>query len=1258
MAGAILSSIIKWMIGNIPASLGSALSSQQGSVHEDLSKMEGTLSRIQAVLSDAEEREIRDEAVKLWLKELKDLAYLAEDVLAEYGYEFLRIKAEGGDLPRPATRKRKLEARKLVATTVLPTQIAIPGGIQSRIKDISIRFDELAEERKALSLKDNIGVSRSSVPVQPPQSTPYVDESCVYGREEDKKKIVEMLVSEKGSADKLSVIPIIGMAGIGKTTLARLVYKDPTVRQCFNTRVWVSVSVDFDVIKIYKAIIESITQEKCDLTELSSLQSVLKEELVGKRLLLVLDDVWTEDINLWDSLRVAFISGGRCKFLVTTRNESVARIMQTVLPYQLAGLTEDQAWSLFKQYALENRDPDSSRNLEEIGMKIVQKCKGLPLAIKNLGGLLYYEEDKDKWEDILQSDLWELDEEDDGILPALRVSYHRMPTHLKPCFMYCALFPKNYLFEKDELIKLWMAQGLIPFVETRRAEDIGKKYFDDLHRRSFFQLSPIDEELPLIRSSLQLSLTGSENLQQKTSFIISQHEDQQLFLMHDLICDLARSIAGEECSVNKDEKVSYITNEASHLSLIPYETKADIQFEPLKEENRRIRSLLYVNTKVKTLNGGGIGNVCQNVRLCSDLFQMLPCLRVIDLSYTRIKQLPSSIGQLKLLCYLGLRGSTIKGLPNSLGSLYYLQTLDLKYCTSLQELPNGIVKLINLRHLELPTKDFAACVSLPSGIGTLTRLETLPAFNVNRHCRIDELRQLRNLRGHLGIAGLQNVASGKEASIADLKAKEHLRTLALIWNSEKSTQASSSQGPGEQHSDGSTLNTGSITETSSFLADGILQNLQPYRNLRHLILRGYCGMRFPSWLGDPLFSRLNSIALTKCHSCKLLPPLGQLPCLQNLLIGNMDGIQHVGCEFCGHSSTSSSIAFRALDTLDLECLNQWGEWTGVEDGDFPCLRRLVIKHCSKLNGLPLLPTSLEILEMENVEAITALPKLPSVKSLDLQGKWNENLWASTLELQSLHSLEISWSEDLSILHLHGSLNALNNLEISDCMNLTLIVELHKITSLEHLRLHALPKFQFSPDDRLPPTLLSLDITSCPNLTSLPLYQPLSALRELSITTCEQLSTLMCLQNLNSLESLTLDMCPELFLNSDDVLPFTLQYLEISSCNKLSALPRLHENLSALKELHIEDCEELTTAVGLCNLTSLELMVIAFCPKFHFLPDEQLPNSTLDIEIEDCPRLTEWCQRHGIKQKVALLISTTNVFCMNIVPFSSDKTNSF
>ncbi|RRT73568.1 hypothetical protein B296_00026168 [Ensete ventricosum] len=1222
--------------------------------------MEGTLSRIQAVLSDAEEREIRDEAVKLWLKELKDLAYLAEDVLAEYGYEFLRIKAEGGDLPRPATRKRKLEARKLVATTtILPTQIAIPGGIQSRIKDIRMRFDELAEEREALSLRNNTGVRISRVPVQPPQSTPYVDESCVYGREEDKKKIIEMLVSEKGSAEKLSVIPIIGMAGIGKTTLARLIYKDPTVRQCFNTRVWVSVSVDFDVIKIYKAIVESITQIKCDLTELSSLQSVLKEELVGKRLLLVLDDVWTEDISLWDSLRVAFISGGRCKFLVTTRNESVARIMQTVLPYQLAGLTEDQAWLLFKQYALENRDPDSSRNLEEIGKKIVRKCKGLPLAVKNLGGLLYYEEDKDKWEDILQSDLWELDEEDDGILPALRVSYHRMPTHLKPCFMYCALFPKNYLFEKDELVKLWMAQGLIPFMETRRAEDIGKKYFDDLHRRSFFQLSPIDEEfdeeLPLIRSSLQLSLTGHEQLLQKTSFIISQDEDQKLFLMHDLICDLARSIAGEECNIKKDKKVSYITNEASHLSLIPYETKADIQFEPLKDENRRLRSLLYVNTKVKTLSGGGISDVFQNVRLCSGLFQTLPCLRVIDLSYTRIKELPSSIGQLKLLCYLGLRGSTIKRLPNSLGSLYYLQTLDLKYCTSLQELPNGIVKLINLRHLELPTKDFAACVSLPSGIGTLTRLETLPAFKVNRHCRIDELKQLRNLRGHLGIAGLQNVASGKEATIADLKTKEHLQTLALIWNSEKSTRASSSQGSSEQHSDGSTLNTGSITESSRFLADGILQNLQPYRNLRHLILRGYCGMRFPSWLGDSSFSRLNTISLTKCHSCKLLPPLGQLPCLQKLLIGNMDGIQHVGCEFCGHSSMSSSIAFRALDMLDIECLNQWGEWTGVEDGDFPCLRRLVIKHCSKLNGIPLLPTSLEILEMENVEAITALPKLPSVKSLDLQGKWNENLWASTLELQSLHSLEISWSEDLCILHLHGSLDALNNLEISDCMNLTLIVELHKITSLEHLRLHALPKFQFSPDDRLPPTLLSLDISSCPNLTSLPLYQPLSALRELSITNCEQISTLMCLQNLNSLESLTLDACPELFLNSDDVLPVTLQYLEISSCNKLSALPRLHENLSALKELHIEDCEQLTTVVGLCNLTSLELMVISFCPKFHFLPDEQLPTSTLDIEIEDCPRLTEWCQRHGIKQKVALL---TNVPCMNIVPFSSDKINSF
>ncbi|XP_039128953.1 putative disease resistance protein RGA3 [Dioscorea cayenensis subsp. rotundata] len=440
MAGAIVFSIMRWMISHEntalpfkkPSLTQDVTKSDQkepSSFQEDMTKLKKTLLKIQAVLTDAEEREIKEESVKLWLRELKDVAYDAEDVVHEYEYELLRARVS----PTGKRKRGEMSSKSITCN--------------DRIQGIRMRLEEIEKEREALKLREDDGERRFDAIMQPLATTELVDESTVYGREDDVDKLVEMVTGECS----YSVIPLVGMGGIGKTTLAKLVLKDPRIGKCFNLKVWLSVSMDFNVIKMMQKMMQSITSESCELTELSALQDVLKEELKGKRLLLVLDDVWNENLSLWDCFRAGLMGRGQQK-----------------------DHNEDHCWLLFKKYAFDAQDPEiKSPNLVEIGKKIVEKCGGLPLAVKTLGGLLRYEASEDRWEDVLVSDLWDLDEGDDNILPALK---------------------------KDQMIRLWMAQGLI------QNEDIGHRCFDDLLRRSFFQHSQVDEdELPQYQSHLWLS---------------------------------------------------------------------------------------------------------------------------------------------------------------------------------------------------------------------------------------------------------------------------------------------------------------------------------------------------------------------------------------------------------------------------------------------------------------------------------------------------------------------------------------------------------------------------------------------------------------------------------------------------------------------------------------------------------------------------------------------------------------------------------
>ena len=226
------------------------------------------------------------------------------------------------------------------------------------------------------------------------------------------------------------------------------------------------------------------------------------------------------------------------KIIVTTRNNSVATIMSIAESYNLDGLSQKDCLSLFVKLAFKEGEEEQHPNLLEIGKEIVKKCRGVPLAVNTLACLLYSKVDEHGWISIGDNEIWNLNQKESGILPALMLSYNQLPFHLKPCFAYCSIFPKDFVFNNLLLIHFWMAHGILqsPKDENLELEDVGNLYIRELLSRSFFQ----DVE--------------QENILYFT------------FKMHDLIHDLALSIAKRECSVVT--KKSALAAEVCHLSFL------------------------------------------------------------------------------------------------------------------------------------------------------------------------------------------------------------------------------------------------------------------------------------------------------------------------------------------------------------------------------------------------------------------------------------------------------------------------------------------------------------------------------------------------------------------------------------------------------------------------------------------------------------------------------------------------------------------
>ncbi|GKV48166.1 hypothetical protein SLEP1_g54992 [Rubroshorea leprosula] len=915
VGGYLLSPIYEMLSEKLKDYVGDQLWNSDEEVHPQMEHWKILLPKITAVLQHAEENPVANQFVKLHLDDLKDLAYDMEDILEEFVIHAKRSKLSAENAARPS------KLPKIISSVFFGSRAKPNPKLDSMVNDLSGRLQKIHDGMHSLDLA-NLDLkledmSHKVVAKRLPESS--LLEDIMLGRDSDKEAILQRLLEDGGNLKQDFVIPIVGMGGLGKTTLAWLIYNDKRLEGKFDFKAWVCVSNEFDVAQITRTILEHVTRKSCNLQSFALLQENLKGELSGHKFLLVLDDIWDNKYGQWDVLKRPFMSGAPgSKIIVTTRNRDVGMMMRgDDGVYNLELLQDDACLPLFTRQALGKENFDAHPNLQDVGEKLVKRCKRLPLALKTLGSVLRGKLHPGEWENILNNEIWSSSEYGSGILPSLRLSYNHLPSHLKRCFAYCALFPKDYEFDKEKLVLLWMAEGLLQQQscgKKQMEEDIGHQYFQELLSRSLFQQSSTNESR---------------------------------FVMHDLINVLAVEVAGDVyCNLGGsmgDEKLK----KARHLSFTPHFHEISERFKDL-DKLKHFRTFL----PLKALNDYRMFYL-SNIILV-DFLPTLNRLRVLSLHSYQISKVPGLFEKLKHIRYIDLSHTKIKCLPESVGSLLFLQTLLLSGCKEFTQLPTTMGNLIDLHHLDITNTP--SLKEMPSEIGNLKNLVTLSKFIVGKASgmmmRLSALKNLSQLRGRLFILDLRNVLHVQDAVEANLDKIHGLEELGLggCWIAPDNDQD-----------------------------ELVLSWLKPHSNLKSLKIFKYGGRCFPNWVCDPLlFLNLSSMELRNCSRCTSLPSLGLLPILKKLIIQGMMAIKAVGPEFYGRHDS-----FRSLEELEFTSMRNWKEWTSPNgsEGEFPCLRRLVIHHCPKLLGqLPSNLFSLKELDVIgcNVKLLKSLVDLTSL----------------------------------------------------------------------------------------------------------------------------------------------------------------------------------------------------------------------------------------------------------------------------------------
>ncbi|XP_058114889.1 disease resistance protein RPM1-like [Magnolia sinica] len=657
-------------------------------VHDDVVWIKNELQTMRAFLKDADLRKEREKLVEAWITQVRNLVFNAEDAVDEF---MIRMESQ--------RRLRNGLMGCFLFHACFIKHLKVRHQFTTRIQNIRKEVKEIQERGDRFGFQAAFQEGRSSNATDggnrdPGVAAPWVEEAGIVGLKNDTMKLKQLLL-EKDETQQRTVISIVGMGGSGKTTLAKKVYK--TAKTSFDCHAWIYVSQSFQKKEILKRMLERFYESRreavpnhTETMDEEKLAETINNYLQGKRYALFLDDIW--DTSVWEDVKYALPREDGGKIIFTTRTENVAHpVDENWYIHKVKPLSDKLAWELFKKKAFMKQDSQGTcpPHLVEVGNAMVKRCKGLPLAIVVIGGLMSKKStDQAEWHDVLENLGWELKDNEDlaRLNRALLTSYNYLPFHLKYCFLYCGLFPEDHVIKRKKLTCMWVAEGFIEEHPLKTPEEISSNYFAQLIDRNLLQ--PVIEGSPGELKACQV---------------------------HDLMRDIAIHM------FKKEQFAEILTNRRNNFAeaqrrLAIQNTAIGIPGSMLELNPR---SLLLFNDKEFPSSA------------FSKMFSKFKLLGVLDLEGTEMKILPNEVGGLIHLRYLSLRRTQIEELPVSLQRLHKLQTLDVRD-SNLKGLPTGIEKLLKLRHLNLKKfRDSRGFYKMPKQIASLSNLQTLSGASVD-----------------------------------------------------------------------------------------------------------------------------------------------------------------------------------------------------------------------------------------------------------------------------------------------------------------------------------------------------------------------------------------------------------------------------------------------------------------------------------------------------------------------------------------------
>ncbi|XP_048561086.1 putative disease resistance protein RGA4 [Triticum urartu] len=1226
----------------------------QYNVMEGMEKQHRILKRrlpiILDVITNAEEQAASHrEGAKAWLQELKTVAYEANEVFDEFKYEALRREAKKNG----HYKKLGFDVIKLFPTH---NRVVFRHRMGSKLCKILEDINVLIAEMHDFGLRQTFLVSNQlrQTPVSKEwRQTDYViidpQEIASRSRHEDKNNIVDILLGEASNAD-LAVVPIVGMGGLGKTTLAQLIYNEPEIQKHFPLKLWVCVSDIFDVNSVAKSIVEA-SPKKNDDTDKPALDR-LQKLVSGQRYLLVLDDVWNREVHKWERLKVCLQHGGiGSAVLTTTRDKQVAGIMGTDRTYNLNALKDNFIKEIILDRAFSSENKKPPKLLKMVG-EIVERCRGSPLAATALGSVLRTKTSVEEWKAV--SSRSSICTEETGILPILKLSYNDLPAHMKQCFAFCAIFPKDYKINVEKLIQLWIANGFITEQEEDSLETFGKHIFNELVSRSFF-----------------LDLEESKD---------SSGYYSRTCKIHDLMHDIAMSVMGKECvvAIKEPSQIEWLSDTARHLFLSCEETQGILN-DSLEKRSPAIQTLICDSDMQSSLKH-------------LSKYRSLHALKLF-ISGTESFLLKSMY--LHHLRYLDLSYSDIKALPEDTSILYNLQVLDLSYCNDLDRLPRQMKYMTSLRHLY--THGCWNLKSMPPELGKLTKLQTLTWFVAGvpgPDCSdVGELHDLK-IGGQLELRQVENVEKA-EAGVANLGNKKDLRELSLRWTKVGDSKVLDKFEP---HGGLQVLKIYSYGgECMGMLQNMVEIHLFHCERLRFLfrcstiftfprlkVLTLEHLLAFERWweidewqVEQTIFPVLEKLFMSNCGKLVALPeaPLLRGPCGEG-----------------GYTLVHS--AFPALKVLKMEDLESFRRWDAVEETQgeqilFPCLEELSIEKCPELINLPEAPLLEEPCSGGGYRLVrSAFPalKVLKMKCLGSFQRWDgaakgEQIFFPQLEKLSVQQcpmlIDLPEVPKISVLEIEDGkqeifhfvdryLSSLTNLILKlkntetpsevECTSILPVDSKEKWNQkspLTVLELGCCNSF-FGPGALEPwgyfVHLENLEIDRCDVLVHWPenVFQSMVSLRTLLIRNCENLTGYAQApleplasersQHPRGLESLYLENCPSLVEMFN--VPASLKKMDIRRCIKLESIFGKQQGMAELVQVSSSSEADVPTAVS--ELPSSPMN--HFCPCLEELRLVQcgslpavlnLPASLKTLEIYGCSSIQVLsCQLGGLQKPEA------------------------